>query len=245
MNSGFVQLHRQILQWEWYQNPNVKMLFIHCLLKANHKDKKWQGILVHRGSFITSHATLAKELGLSVKKIRTALNHLISTGEVAKHSNNLHTVITINNYDLFQSRASQQASKGQAKGKQRATTNNDNNDNNENKDTRPAVRPIDLYIEKFNSSFSREFRVTEGRARKLRVRLKTYKLELILKALDNMSANKFYHGDNDKNWSADPDFLIRSDEQIDKFLNKAPEKSNEGSGREVAYVKPDGEVIYK
>ncbi len=36
--GGYIALHRQMLNWEWYKNTNTKVLFIHLLLKANYKD---------------------------------------------------------------------------------------------------------------------------------------------------------------------------------------------------------------
>ena len=42
-----------------------KTFFIHCLLKANYEEKKWQGIIIPRGGFITSIGHLAIELGFS------------------------------------------------------------------------------------------------------------------------------------------------------------------------------------
>ena len=41
--EGWIKLHRQILDWEWYDDINVKVLFLHLLLTANYEDKKWQG----------------------------------------------------------------------------------------------------------------------------------------------------------------------------------------------------------
>jgi len=138
MDNGFITIHRKIIQWEWYTDPNTFRLFIHILLKCNHESKKWQGIEVERGQCITSYGHLAIELKLSVKQIRTALSKLIRTGEVASKGTNKYTLLTVANYDSYQSidkeRASKKASKGaikgQSKGNQRATNNNDNNDNN-------------------------------------------------------------------------------------------------------------------
>ena len=67
--------------------------------------------------------------------------------------------------------------------------------------------------------YKREYKPTEGRSRKLALRLKTYTWEQIEQSLRNMANQKWTHGDNQKNWVADPDYLIRSDEVIDKFLN--------------------------
>ena len=133
--QGWIKLHRKFIGWEWYKDANVMRLFLHCLLKANHKDNNWQGNLVKKGSFITSLDTLSHELGLSVKQIRTAISKLEKTSEVAKKSYSKFTVIQIVNYEEYQEEGKQEdtqkANKGQGKGKQRATNNNDKKEKNE------------------------------------------------------------------------------------------------------------------
>ena len=133
MDKGFITLHRQFLEWEWYTDTKTKTLFIHCLLKANHTNKTWRGQEIKRGQFITSLQNLALETGLSVKEVRTCLKKLEKTGELGKQSTKLNTLITVTCYDKYQTKNKQEAKQGQSRGKQRATTNNDNNDNNENK----------------------------------------------------------------------------------------------------------------
>lgn len=143
-NKGYIKIYRKIMEWEWYTDTNVKVVFIHCLLKANFTQKNWRGITIERGSFITSYANLARELNLSVKQVRLAIEKLKKTGELAIKTTNKYSIITIKNYDEYQSRGmqednqedTQKANKGQTKGKQRATTKNDKNDNNDNNDTR-------------------------------------------------------------------------------------------------------------
>lgn len=41
--EGWIKLYRKFLNWEWYKDNNVKIIFLHLLLTANHKDKKWKG----------------------------------------------------------------------------------------------------------------------------------------------------------------------------------------------------------
>ena len=101
-NSGFIVIHRKILDWEWYGDTNTVRLFLHCLLKANWENKQWQGIEIKRGSFVTGRKILAKETGLSEQQVRTSLNKLISTNEITKRTTNKYTVITINNYCKYQ-----------------------------------------------------------------------------------------------------------------------------------------------
>mgnify|MGYP003626014738 CR=1 FL=1 len=100
--KGWIKLHRAILEWEWYGDINVRLVFMHCLLKANHKDRKWQGKTVKRGSFLTGRDVLAEEIGLTVRQVRTALTKLKTTSDVSTISTSKGTLVTLMNYDKFQ-----------------------------------------------------------------------------------------------------------------------------------------------
>lgn len=100
--NGFVKISRGILDWEWYSDPCTRSLFIHCILKANWKDGSWQGQSYKRGQFITSLASLSRETGYSVQNVKTALKHLISTGELTSKATNKYRIITVCNYDKYQ-----------------------------------------------------------------------------------------------------------------------------------------------
>jgi hypothetical protein len=63
--SGWIKLHRQILEWEWYSDNNCFRVFLHLILKANHKEKRYKGIELNSGQIITSRDILAKETGLT------------------------------------------------------------------------------------------------------------------------------------------------------------------------------------
>jgi hypothetical protein len=129
---GYIKLHRQILEWEWYDDANAFRLFIHCLIKANHADKEWRGIKINRGQFHTSIGILAVELKLSDKAIRIAIDKLISTKEITTKGASNGTMITVCNYDTYQGFEDVKGrAKGQTRGERGATTNNDNNDKEE------------------------------------------------------------------------------------------------------------------
>lgn len=87
-------------------------------------------------------------------------------------------------------------------------------------------RPIEIYTTKFNELFKSNFQIIEKRAEKLNLRLKKFPLPEILKALYNLSTSSFHKGENESGWVADPDFLIRSDSQIDKWLNQKPKNKD-------------------
>ena len=151
--EGFVIEYRKIMQWEWYTDVNTAHLFRHCILRANYTDTAWRGIEVKRGSFITSLQTLSTETGLTVKQVRTALEKLEKTGEVANCSTSKYRIITVKNYDLYQLegkqkgkqegnvRANKRAVKRQSNGKQRATDNKYISNDIYNKETSGGVCP--------------------------------------------------------------------------------------------------------
>jgi len=124
------------MSWEWYDDLNTKCLFIHCLLKANHKGKKWRGETINKGSFITSRSNLSIETNLSEQQVRTALKKLESTNEITIESTKLNTLISIVNWDKYQgdNQPTNQAVTNYQPSSNQAvtTTNNDNKENNEN-----------------------------------------------------------------------------------------------------------------
>ena len=83
---------------------------------------------------------------------------------------------------------------------------------------------IKIYVDLFNKLTDGKYIVTAGREQKLNSRLKKYTMEQIQTALENIVRSKWHMGENDRGWKIDPDFLIRNDEQIDKWLNYKPGK---------------------
>lgn len=93
--NGWIRLHRQILDWEWYSCPYTKSLFIHLLLKASWRDARWQGMEIPSGSLFCSVETLSAATGLSTRRVRTALERLKSTGEVTSRTTSRGTLLTL------------------------------------------------------------------------------------------------------------------------------------------------------
>ena len=101
-NKGFLKLHRSLLDWEWYTNPNAMRVFIHFLLTANYEDKEWKGIIIKRGQLVCSIRKLAQELEISEKNVRTALKNLQSTNDITIATSAKYTLVEVTNYDFYQ-----------------------------------------------------------------------------------------------------------------------------------------------
>ena len=130
--NGSIFLDRKILDWEWYTNINTKIVFIHLLLKANWKDVKWQGQVIKRGQLVTSIPSLCNALALTPREVRTALTHLCSTGEIDRQTANKYSVITVLNYDTYQTSDRQTTAKRQSNDSLTTVNEKDNKDNNNN-----------------------------------------------------------------------------------------------------------------
>lgn len=134
ITKGYLRLFRQMLEWEWYDNPNVKAIFLHCLLSANVKSKKWRDMTIKRGQFVTSYEKLAAANGLTNQQTRTALKSLQLTNEIEYQSTNQYTVITVKNFNLYQADNIQKSEadiypNNKREGGQITTTNKDDNSN--------------------------------------------------------------------------------------------------------------------
>ena len=101
-SNGYIKLHRKLLDWGWYKDPNTKAVFLHLLLTANFAESEYMGIKIHPGQTVIGRKALAKTLGMSERNVRTALNHLKSTNEVTIKATNKFSIATIVNWELYQ-----------------------------------------------------------------------------------------------------------------------------------------------
>ena len=142
---GFVAFPRGLTEWEWYTEPNTARLFFHLLLTANWQEKQWQGITIHPGELVTSQSQLAKQLGLSVRNVRTALEHLQVTGYLTVKTGSKYSVISISNWGAYQSDEQQVDNKWTSSEQQVDTNKNEKNYKNEkNIDNNNGEYPAEL-----------------------------------------------------------------------------------------------------
>ena len=189
MNEGWIKLHRKFLEWEWFELSEMVKLFVYFLLKANHKSNNWKGIKVERGQLITGRKKLSKELRMSEQKVRTCIERLKSTNEITMQSTNKYSIITVCNYDNYntidnkkqptkQPVSNQETTSKQPTSNQQITTNkNDKNGNNEKNGKKK--NEFDLIFEEFIKMRN-----------KIKKPLTEKAEELILKKLNKLTDNE-------------------------------------------------------
>jgi len=123
MNQGYIRLYRSLEDWEWIDDPVMFYFWGRILLMANWEDRRWHGKVIQRGSFVTTIASLASKLRLSVKQVRTCLDRLKKGKEISVCTANNYTHVTICKYDDYQCLGANEGQmKGKCEGKERATT---------------------------------------------------------------------------------------------------------------------------
>ena len=101
--GGFVKDYRSKLDWEWFTDPKTAHLWEYICLRVNYEPSRFRGIEIRRGEMLESIKTISKNTGLSEKNVRTALEHLKSTGEVACKPTRYGLLINAIKYAHFQS----------------------------------------------------------------------------------------------------------------------------------------------
>ncbi|HCY0820554.1 TPA: DnaD domain-containing protein [Staphylococcus aureus] len=140
--TGWISIDRSIQNhWLFKENRTFSKFeaWIYLLMEANHSKAKVpignQIVTVERGQRLTSILTLSDLFNWSRFKVKTFLDLLESDGMLEVKTTSKYTLITIVNYDFYQSEQGrnqhQNDIKPTSKQHQTNTNNNDNKDNNE------------------------------------------------------------------------------------------------------------------
>ncbi len=120
-DKGFIALYRNIADhWLWDDKPFSRgQAWIDLLLTVNHTDKKimFNGELttIKRGQTITSIRKLCDRWGWSNNKVARFLKMLESEQMLTRKSDSKKTVITIDNYSLWQDQEDEKRQQSDAK----------------------------------------------------------------------------------------------------------------------------------
>lgn len=218
MDNSWVKLYRKIAEHEILFDELGLRVFIWLLTRV---DKK-------TGVLKISRFTTSSILKLNPNTFRSVLKRLEKKYEIiTSKSTNKYTEISLLNWANYQNTrfSSPHTSPFPTQTKHKQNTNKTpliqeyKNIRIKNKDIINPNGFMSVFLNSFNEKFDTNFKDTEGRRKKLKLRLRTYSEEQILIAVENLSKSDFHVGNNDRGWRADPDFLIKSDEQIDKWLN--------------------------
>lgn len=99
-NPSWIKLYRNIRDWKWFQYPFMVHILVHIMMKG-------EPVIQPNGNLLwqlsTSYRTLNNETGISLRSIRTCIEKLKKTGEIAVSFFPTHqiSVITLSDYDSY------------------------------------------------------------------------------------------------------------------------------------------------
>lgn len=98
----YLKICYSILDWEWINEPNTFLVFIHLMLLANRKPHPYKGDIIKRGEVLASYEYLAGHSGLSIQNVRTAINHLKKSGTITHRKIHKTNVFFIPSFEKHQ-----------------------------------------------------------------------------------------------------------------------------------------------
>ena len=136
--QGWIKLHRKIQDKGYYKKSHYVHLWIHLLLRANHKENEfmWNDkiIIVKEGQLITGRKQLSKETGISESSIERILKMLENEQQIEQQKTTKYRLVTILNWHDYQQGEQQNGQQADNKrttsGQQTDTNKNDKNENN-------------------------------------------------------------------------------------------------------------------
>lgn len=236
MDNGWIKIHRKIVDWEWYNDPNTIRLFFHLLLKANHKPNRWKGTELQAGQLIVGRKRLAEELRLSEQEIRTSLKKLMSTNEITTNPTNKFTILTICRWGEYQvEQSNEQPTKRpatkQTSNQQLTTNKNDKNENNDSLSTGCETKTSKIPFETFWDAYEKKT------GKKQQVESKWNKLSLDTQKLILDYIPKYKDSQPEKRYRKNPlTFLSQegwTDELINYKKNSLKQNANQQNGAPV------------
>lgn len=172
--EGWIKLHRKLIDSSIFTSGDsfLLQLWIYILLKANHSDKKIifneKELTIQRGSGIFGLNQIVKDLtkykrenSKVFKKMKTLyyrkLLLLKNIGNLKLQPTNKFTVVTVNNYDIYQSDVTPVKLQCNSTETPVLTNKNDNNVNNENNN---IYKPQKTLNEKDFEEIAKQFNVS-------------------------------------------------------------------------------------
>lgn len=231
-NGGAFFLARKLFESElWLDKPaSWKVIWIYIIGNVNHASNS----RFNRGEAHFNFTREKHDIGIDITPdmIKKCLAWLRGSGMISTTRSTRGMIVKVLKYDEYQDlknyNRSTTRSTSKARDKhERSTTINKNDKNDKNVKNNTYVHELEEFIKVFNSMFDKSYRVTDGRKKKWSSRRKNFELDQIYKALENLSQSPWHRGVNERGWQADPDFLLRSDEQIDTWSNKDMKKAKE------------------
>lgn len=227
-NGNFIKLFRKFKEWGWYSDPATKDVFIHLLLNANWQDGELEGEKIRAGECVFGRKKAAKELGLSERQVRTALDHLRKSGEISTiKTTNRFSIIKIEKWTFYQGgETASDHQNDQASTSKRPASDHIQEEKESKKKKKYIYSPsfeAETVIEHLNEKTGKKFKASaKSNQEHIDARIADgYQLSDLIAVIDNMVPR--WLGDPKMEQFLNPTTLFRP-KNFEKYLNAAAPK---------------------
>ena len=187
--SGWIKLHRKILDSSVFSNPHLLKMWIWCLTKATHAGYKQlvglEKVELKPGQFITGRYKGSSELNVNPSTWYKHLKLLESMTMIELESNNKMTIVSVINWGLYQGNNLEKEQQNNNK----ITTKEQQNNTNKNvkKDKKVKNETYKDIVEYLNAKTNKNFKhTTKATQTKINTRLaEGFTLDDFIIVIDN------------------------------------------------------------
>ena len=106
MTTGWMKLHRSLLEKPMFEDAYTLQVLIYCLLRATYKDMCVkvgnQAIALKPGQLLYGRKSVSQKLGMGEGKLRGIMQFLEQNGTIAIESCSRYSIVTIINWEKYQ-----------------------------------------------------------------------------------------------------------------------------------------------
>lgn len=191
--AGWIKLHRKLKNSLVFDNPDLLKVWIWCLLKATHDDYiqmiGLQEVELEKGQFIFGRKVAANELKMSESKTYRLIKKLETMQNLNIKTNNKFSIITIANWELYQSDSNNSEQQFEQQMNNKRTTNEQQmNTNKNNKNINNIYIAFDSYSD--NADLRQALRDYSIMRNKIKAPLTERAVTLLLNKLDTLASTE-------------------------------------------------------
>ena len=244
MASGYIKLHRCLLDNPLFDNENLLKVWVWCLLKASHKEHEQlvglQKVILKPGQFVFGRDKAAAELKLHPSSLYRYVKKLESSERLVIQPNNKFSIVTIENWAFYQGEGDQPEQQNEQQMNNKRTANeqqmntNKNVKNVKNKDLKILAQEKINHQEMFDEFWqSYPNKKSKGQAEKAWNKIKPDEqlLAVILDALKRAKTSAGWTKENGK-WIPHPATWLNAKGWEDEYHEGGQSQEGWSTGRQ-------------
>ena len=191
--AGWIKLHRKLKNSLVFDNPDLLKVWIWCLLKATHDDYiqmiGLQEVELEKGQFIFGRKVAANELKMSESKTYRLIKKLETMQNLNIKANNKYSIITIANWELYQSDSNNSEQQFEQQMNNKRTTNEQQMNTNKNIKNNKNINNIYTIFDSYsdNADLRQALRDYSIMRNKIKAPLTERAVTLLLNKLDTLA----------------------------------------------------------